>query len=524
MVETGRKVVVIGAGIAGLCAAVYARRCGYDVEVVEQHDAAGGLATSWRRGAYTFETCLHWLVGTNPNGAMHAQWREVFDIDKLTFVYPEAFARLEIDADESLAIYSNADRMEAELLCRAPQDAREIRRLAAAVRQLAGFPMPDAGQRWPKKGLALLRLLPYVPLLRRWSRVTIAEYGRRYTHPLLRGFFGDGELAQLSALALVFPLAWMSARDAAYVVGGSQAIIRPIVERLQSLGGCLRLGAKAEKILVEHDAAVGVQLAGGERVTANWVISAADGHATVYDLLGGRSADKTTDRVYGSLRPFPSYVQVSLGVARDLSQQAAYVTRLLDAPLMLDPATPLREVAFRFFNFDPTFAPPGRTAVTAFLPTRNFAFWAELRRSDPTRYQAEKQRVAAAVIAILDRKIPGIRGAIEVVDVATPATVIRCTGNWQGSMEGWLPTPDTGFRPLRMTLPGLRSFVMVGQWVEPGGGLPAGLMTARSAIRAICRRDRVTFAARSSATEAAEGSSDRAGRGRKLPAETVAGP
>ena len=65
-----------------------------------------------------------------------------------------------------------------------------------------------------------------------------------------------------------------------------------------------------------------------------------------------------------------------------------------------------------------------------------------------------------------------------------------CISPRVGNMEGWLLTPDTGFRPLRMTLPGLRTFLKVGQWVEPGGGLPAGLMTARSATRAICRHAR----------------------------------
>jgi phytoene dehydrogenase-like protein len=54
------KIVVIGGGIAGLCTAVYARKCGYDVEIIEMHDTTGGLATSWHRGGYAFETCLHW--------------------------------------------------------------------------------------------------------------------------------------------------------------------------------------------------------------------------------------------------------------------------------------------------------------------------------------------------------------------------------------------------------------------------------------------------------------------------------
>jgi phytoene dehydrogenase-like protein len=98
---------------------------------------------------------------------------------------------------------------------------------------------------------------------------------------------------------------------------------------------------------------------------------------------------------------------------------------------------------------------------------------------------------------------PGAREAIEVTDVATPATVIRYTGNWKGSMEGWLPSPTTGFRPLRRTLPGLRRFMMVGQWVMPGGGLPSGLMTARSALQAICKQDHVAFNARHAAPEGA---------------------
>lgn len=73
MKEKSKKVVIIGGGIAGLCAGVYARRCDYDVEVLEMSETAGGLATSWRRGDYTFETCLHWLLGSNPRGPMYVR-------------------------------------------------------------------------------------------------------------------------------------------------------------------------------------------------------------------------------------------------------------------------------------------------------------------------------------------------------------------------------------------------------------------------------------------------------------------
>jgi phytoene dehydrogenase-like protein len=288
----------------------------------------------------------------------------------------------------------------------------------------------------------------------------------------------------------------MSENNAGYPLGGSQAIIRLIAENLRNRGGDLRFGAKVEKILVEHDAAVGVQLAGGETIAADWVISAADGRATIYELLAGRYTDRVTDDLYRSHETFPSYLQVSLGVARDLSEQPAYVTRLLDTPLALDPATELPQVSFRFFHFDPTFAPPGKTSITCFLPTRNFEYWTELQRSDPERYRAEKRRVAESVVGILERSVSDIRPAIEVIDVSTPASVIRYTGNWKGSMEGWLLKPGSGYMPMRQTLAGLRKFLMAGQWVMPGGGLPSGLWTARTAIQVACKQDRIPFVGR----------------------------
>jgi phytoene dehydrogenase-like protein len=236
-----------------------------------------------------------------------------------------------------------------------------------------------------------------------------------------------------------------------------------------------------------------VQLAGGEIIRADWVVSAADAHATIYELLGGKYVDEITERTFRTLTPFASYLQVSFGVARDLSAQPGFVTRVLDVPLAVDPATTLPALSLRFFHFDPTFAPAGKTAVTCFLPTRNFAFWVHLQRNDPIRYQAEKHRVAEAVIAVVEKMVPDFRKAIETTDVSTPATIIRYTSNWQGSMEGWLLTPGMGFKPLRNTLPGLRRFLMAGQWVMPGGGLPSGLLTARLAVRALCKEDRIPF-------------------------------
>ena len=109
---------------------------------------------------------------------------------------------------------------------------------------------------------------------------------------------------------------------------------------------------------------------------------------------------------------------------------------------------------------------------------------------------AKENPIEDAAIAILEERFPGITSDIEMVNVATPMTFERYTGNWKGSFEGWLITPEnsnTIMKPISQTLPGLRNFYMCGQWVEPGGGLPTGLMSGRRLIKSICRKDKIKF-------------------------------
>ncbi|HOW98733.1 MAG TPA: NAD(P)/FAD-dependent oxidoreductase, partial [Kiritimatiellia bacterium] len=252
-------------------------------------------------------------------------------------------------------------------------------------------------------------------------------------------------------------------------------------------------GARVERILVEGGRAVGVALQDGETRRADIVVSAADGHATIFDMLKGRFTNGRIRRKYETYKTFPSYLQVSLGVGADLKGEPGTIVLFPDEIIRLDPDTTAESLTCRIFHFDPTMAPPGKTAVTCLLPTYNEPYWSDLRRQDPARYEAEKLRVAAAVTAAFEARFAGARGRIEVVDVATPATVVRYTGNWKGSMEGWLYTPATGIRPLPCVLPGLRNFYMVGQWIAPGGGLPSALMTARSVSKRIARESGIRW-------------------------------
>ena len=137
-------------------------------------------------------------------------------------------------------------------------------------------------------------------------------------------------------------------------------------------------------------------------------------------------------------------------------------------------------------------APEGKTVITAILEADG-PYWLDLREQDRQRYNAEKARIGDAVVRALDRRYPGLKDQVEMVDVATPATTVRYTGNWRASFEGWMPTPRYLMKGLPRRLPGLDDFYMVGQWVQPGGGLPTGVMTAREVLQLVCKRDGVAF-------------------------------
>lgn len=488
-----RKIMIVGAGIAGLCAGVYARKNGFDAEIVEMGHTTGGLATSWKRQDYTFENCLHWLLGSHPESSWHTLWKEVFDIDALRFIDPEDFARIEIEGGAALTIPRNSSRLERALLKFAPEDALAIKRLVRGIKRLEKCELSPPGPlSWQSLAQAI-KMAPFLPELRFWSRLTSRELGGWFRHPLLREFFGGGSQGRMSAIALIFSMAWMSRKDAGYPIGGSRAVIDSIEARFRSLGGTIRFGSKVDRILTDGNRAVGVHLADGQELRSDWVISAADGHGTVFGLLPSRFRDPRLTAPYKTIPTFPSYLQISLGIRRDLSELPGYFIRVLRDALVVDSETALRQVAFRVFNFDPTFAPRGKTAVTCFLPTYNSDYWSRLEAKDPTSYQKRKKEVTDSVIQILENRLPGLRDAIEEVDVSTPATVRRYTGNWKGSMEGFLPTPKTGFRPLRMEARGLKNFMMIGQWVMPGGGLPSGLMTGRLGIQKICKVEARSF-------------------------------
>ncbi|SDB66777.1 FAD-dependent oxidoreductase [Butyrivibrio sp. INlla16] len=70
-----KKVVIIGGGIAGLSAGIYARLAGFEAEIYEKNSTPGGECTGWNREGFHIDNCIHWLTGTKKGTELYGVYK-----------------------------------------------------------------------------------------------------------------------------------------------------------------------------------------------------------------------------------------------------------------------------------------------------------------------------------------------------------------------------------------------------------------------------------------------------------------
>jgi len=497
--EYGKSILIIGAGIAGLSAGCYLQMNGYKTRIFEMHNLPGGVCTAWQRKGYTIDGCMHWLAGSGPGSGMYRVWQELGVIQNHSFVDHDIYLQVEDKEGRRLSLYTDPDRLEKHMLEIAPEDSAAIKEFTTALRKMKGFDLP-VGKAPELEGpvdklKAGLKFLPYLGALNKYRKATVNEFAAKLQNPFLREALqvtvGDVEVFPM--LGLLMPMNWVNAKAAGYPVGGSLEFAKTIERRYLDLGGEIHYGARVKKVLVENDRAVGIRLADGTEHRADRVVSAADGHSTIFDMLEGKYVNETIQGYYRDMPLFPPMLLVSFGVARTFDDPPPSVGGVhlpLEEPLTIA-GKERRNVNLYVYNHDPSLAPEGKTVVKFILMT-DYDYWEELYR-DRERYNAEKEQIADMLQGVLERRFPGVSELIEMRDVATPMTWVRYTANWRASYEGWMLSMESFNMRMSKTLPGLSNFYMVGQWVEPGGGLPPAACSGRNLTQILCKQDGKKF-------------------------------
>ncbi|AXI75228.1 phytoene desaturase family protein [Streptomyces cavourensis] len=512
---TPPRVIVIGAGVAGLSTGCYAQMSGARTRIFEKHVLPGGCCTAWSRDGYLFDYCIEWLIGTAPGNDAHQVWRELGALDGKTVTNFELFNKVEDENGRSVTFYNDPDRLEAHLLTLSPADApliraftRDLRRFIAI--ELYPFLTAPALRTVRERAATLRTVLPAFRLFWRTAATPMHVFADRFQDPLLRRafrniFFQDPEGFPL--LPYLFNMAAAHHFNAGFPQGGSLGLSRSIENRYLGLGGEVTYRARTEKILIENDRAIGVELRNGQRYFAEHIVSACDGRTTVHGLLDGRYTSPRIDKLYNDLieRPgtlFPAVVSAFVGLRGDFDPGEAHSTTHLltdEDGRRLPGALQNSLVVQARSRYSDGFAPPGRSVLHCTYFS-DYAYWKGLRTRSRREYRGRKHEVADFVRTFLEHRHPGINDRIDLVDIASPATTHRYTGNHNGSILAWKAfsdADDVAARLVgrdRMRLPGLSGFSMAGQWVGMGGLIRAA-STGRFAVQYLCRELGLEFRA-----------------------------
>jgi phytoene desaturase len=483
------SVVVIGAGLGGLSAALHLAGAGRQVTVLERAAEPGGRCGVWREGGYAFDTGP--TVLTMPDivaetlAAVGENLDDWLSLHRLDPAYRARFAD-----GSSMGVHADVDAMAAEITrtCGA-RDADGYRKYVDYLQRLYAIEMPHFIARNLDSPLALLG----VPLARLVAMGGFGRLGRlvsRYVDdPRLQRLFSFqamyAGLAPAQALALYAVITYMDCVAGVYFPeGGMHALPRALAGAAERHGVNMRYDTTVERIELRGSRAVGVVTGDGERVAADVIVVNADLPVAYEQLLPPGFAPHRLGRP----RYSPSALVLHAGSRANYPGQAHHTIdfgRAWDETFreIIDEGRPMSDPSFLITTptlTDPSLAPPGRHAYYALFPTPNLDHQAPIDWTrDRTRYRDE-------LVATLEaRGHPGFGDSVEVERLVTPADW-RDQGLAAGAPFGAAHLfRQTGpFRPPTLDRR-LGNLVFCGSNSQPGVGVPIVLVSGRLAAERI---------------------------------------
>jgi phytoene desaturase len=482
------RVVVVGAGLAGLATALRLRGAGREVTVVERGPGPGGRAGVVRRGGYVLDTGPSVFTAPEILADTLAAVGDKLD-DRLEMVPLDTTYRARFADGSHLDVHADPEAFAAEVAALAgPAEADNLRRYLADLAELYRLQLSTFIDRNLDSPLDLLGP-ELVSLVRRGGfRRLSGHVDRAFDDDRLRRLFSFQALyAGVSPFRAIAAYAVIAQLDIGagvwHPMGGIGAVPRAMAAAAADAGVVLRYDTAVTELEVHGQRVGAVRLGDGERLPADAVVVTAD---APWRLVPGLRAPR---------RPVwsPSCVALHLGVRDELPGQAhhtisfgaaweqvfAELTR--DGRPMSDPSLLVSMPSAT----DRSLAPEGGQVLSVVAPTPNLD-----RRSGGNPdidWTTLGPRYRDEVLATLEaRGWTGLTGAIEVEELATPL-------DWaaQGMAAG---TPfalahtfgQTGpFRPPTLPRRGPENVVLAGSSVQPGVGVPMVLISGRLAAERI---------------------------------------
>ncbi len=495
-----KKIVIVGGGIAGLTAGIFAQKNGFHSTILEKHHTLGGECTGWDRQGYHIDGCIHWLVGTKEGTPLRKLWDTVGALDGVGIYDPESFMAVEHNG-VTVHFYRDLERLRKGWLEISPEDRDAIEEFCRDVKKLHSFNMP-AGKPMDmmniiEKAKYMLSMKDVGPIAQKYSKMSLQDFAGKFKHPALRetlaAFMPEGEY---NALSLIFPLGTFTGGQASIPYGGSRALAQRMEERYLSLGGKVETSSEVVGLDIEGTAVKGVKCKNGKSFAADFFIAACDARVLYERLLEGQYPDPEFEKRYSNPELYPLVSNIYVGIGYEgtmdhLPRTLKFPVRSLDIKLN---QKPIEHLQMTHYAYEPDFAPAGHTVITfainQFEP--ELKAW-EVLVKDRDAYTREKARIGETVIQAMENRFPEMAGKLKLLDVATPQTYARYCNAYRGAFMGFWPT----IRGKSMThtgrIKGLNNMVLSGQWLQPPGGLPIAVITGKDTIMRLCKAVKQPF-------------------------------
>ena len=533
MHKTDEQIVIVGAGMAGLTAAAYLARAGYNVLLLEKNTRSGGLLGTFSSNGFHFDTGPRALINS---GIVKPILKE------LGVEWTCYENKISIGLEDRLFQVSSIEALEEYqriLIDLYPNDAEDIRRILAAVRELSEhtrviyeFDNPYFGDQFSNKEYVIKRLLPwtfkFLRALRKFDqfKLPMEDYLHQLTtrQPLIDILTQHFFRGTPTYFALGYFYVYL---DYFYPKGGTGTLKDLLAQKVGEWGGQIELNKKVMRVIPAESKVVDEA---GQEYRYSHLIWAAD-LKTFYQsidpvgldaatarrleverqpILAAKGAESVFIMNIGVNRP-PSYFKARGGEHMFFTPSRQGLGEINGAQRVrliqnFDQVSKSEVIAWLESYCDLTtyeisipalrdssLAPEGQTGL---MVSCLFDYQVIKNVENAGWYDEFKERVENRIIRNLSRTIfSDLDQDILFKFSATPLTIHKVSGSSEGAITGWsfeteppviYKLTDVG----KSVITALPNVYKAGQWAYAPAGVPIAMLTAWHAYQKIIKQSK----------------------------------
>ena len=409
-----RHIVIIGAGLSGLVTGYLLSKYGDRVTLLEHDAHPGGCLQSFHRDGIRFDTGFHYVGGLADNNPMHYFFKEL-DLLSLPWIKQEG-QEVHI-GQETYTMPCGHEEFYRTLSDRFPHEKEGLHRYLETFREITSCPISETMPFWERGAWDFLSSTIQDPELRNiLSGASLIVELDRKTLPL----FAYAEILN-SFICSTHRLAQ-----------GGQPIIDHLSAGILSYGGQIYCNATVRRIVEREGSVAGVELADGQSISADLVISSINPALTMQLLSDDSSMRKVFRRRMSSLKNSMGCFTLNIKLkdhSIPLRNLPVYVHHRGADTWNLD--TPeIHHVLMHYY--------PEQNAIDLISPVS----WERVREWDTSQgnnsegYLRYKEQKANECLDVASLAIPGIHDAVDHYWSSTPLTWKRYLNSYNGSSYG----------------------------------------------------------------------------------------